>query len=334
MVDLNRAGVGLIEIVSQPEIDSPAEASEFVSHVHELLQDLKICSGHMEQGVMRIDVNVNWIDSDTRSAMTPRVELKNVNGLNIIEEAIACELERQRNEPLDIQQQQTRLFIPGTRETKLLRSKDNSIKYRYLPEYDVPEQAITPELLESIRQTMPKTRHQRIQALCESHPSLKAESLLRLWSHPQLPDLFTATIETSTAPAEFILNWMIGDFLGVVNKTECHEMNISSTALSKCLNLLHSKAIDRQSVKRALFQALRTQSDFLIPNPSQTEPSDLLSDIDSLLSQHSDRIAFLRTEEGRLKGSLDFFIGRLLKRHRNSISVSELTTILRSKIYQ
>lgn len=334
MVDLNRAGVGLIEIVSAPEIESPAEASLFVSNIHELLQDLQICSGLMEQGVMRVDVNVNWVDSETNTAITPRVELKNVNGLNILEEAVSCELERQRTEPLESQTQQTRLFIPGTRVTKLLRLKDNSIKYRYLPEYDVSEHPITPEIIKAITQSMPKTRHQRIQELTNRHPALKTESLLRLWSHSQLPDLFEASLNSCSAPPEFILNWMIGDFMGVLNKTECHEISITADSISTCLDLLHSNRLDRPSVKRALFQALQSHSDLVLPKATQTDSGDLLKDIDELLSQNSDRVAFLRSQEGQKKGSLDFFIGRLLKLHRNTISIPELTQLLRAKIYQ
>ena len=218
---MNRAGVGLIELVSEPELANPSEAALFVQRCHEMFQDLKICSGNLEQGAMRIDVNVNLVDQETGAPLTPRVELKNISGISIIESAVSAEIRRQIQLLHDElpRQEETRLYSPERDETILLRIKNSSASYRFLPEYDLP-----PYDLESLDTPNDdhRTRHERIKSLQAQYPELanRNEILLRLWARPLiLPDLFEGSLKYCSDP-RFLLNWCVGEVLAILNHPE------------------------------------------------------------------------------------------------------------------
>jgi aspartyl-tRNA(Asn)/glutamyl-tRNA(Gln) amidotransferase subunit B len=336
LVDLNRAGVGLIEIVSEPEIESASDAANLVSKINDLLQDTKVCSGLLEQGALRVDVNVNWIDSQSKQKMTPRVELKNVNGIKIIEDAILAELERQKRTPLSELEEETRLYLPASQKTVLLRKKDGAARYRYLPEYDVHTLPVTASLIDLVRSAMPKTRQQLITEWSAQHPQHKPDFLLRLWSHPSLPSIFAELLKEKSLNPEFILNWMVGDMLGVLNRYPGAKFNITARCCSKLLHLLQSNQIDKIQAKGILFDAIKMDFDLTIPEipttPQNALDLDLDKEIDFLFDAHSDRVKFLQTQTSLRRGAFDFFIGRILKKHRGKVSVDTITAHLQRKL--
>ena len=333
MVDLNRAGVGLIEIVSEPVIESAKEAATLVGKIHDLLQDTQVCSGLLEQGAMRVDVNVNWIDSDSKKKLTPRVELKNVNGIKIIEDAIEAELERQKRTPSEELQEETRLFLPSCQETIFLRRKDFSALYRYLPEYDICPVPITDDLIDQVRSSMPKTRQQLVKEWSTEHSQLKPEILVRLWSHSSLPSIFARLLQLNSLHPEFVLNWLVGDLLSVLNKYPGVVVKISAENCSKLLIMLQNNQIDKAQAKRLLFEAVQNETDLQLPEaPSMFGDVDLDREIEILFQEHEDRVKFLQEQQSLKKGALDFFIGRILKKHRGKVSVNTITEHLHRKL--
>ncbi len=334
LVDLNRAGAGLIEIVSEPEIETAKEAASVVSKIHDLLQDTQVCSGLLEQGAMRVDVNVNWVDSETNTKLTPRVELKNVNGIKIIEGAITAELERQTRTPVNELSEETRLFLPNTQQTVLLRRKDGARLYRYLPEYDLQPIPVTPELILQVLQIMPKTRQQLIVEWSNTHPQLNPETLLRLWSHPNLPNTFAALIKDHELSPDSILNWMVGDFLGVLNKYPGVEIRISSSKCAHLLQLLRKGRIDKAQAKSMVFTAVQTETDLVFPKTQvEAETVNLNLEIECLFKEFSDRVKYLQNQPSLGKGALDFFIGKILKKYRGKVTVGDITKQLLHKLY-
>lgn len=346
MVDLNRAGVGLIELVSEPEISTPAEASLFVQRCHEIFQDLRICSGNLEQGAMRIDVNVNLVDRSSGAALTPRVELKNINGISVIESAVRAELLRQQKllDQSDISaaplQEETRLYSPERNETILLRAKDSSASYRYLPEYDLPPIDLDSFESEAAADHLLSTRHERIKLLQADYPQLISRDglLLRLWTRPEiLPTLFESALKLSSDP-RFLLNWCVGELLAILNHPEAEQLGaseITGVKLAALADAVKSGRVDKEIAKTEMLNALKESRDLEIksPIPGHSIPEDLINQaMDELFRSNPDRVNFLKSPEGQARGSVDFFVGPLLKQFRGQISAKELQAILRSRL--
>ena len=331
-MDLNRAGVGLIELVSEPEIKSAQEAVIFVNRVHELLQDLGVCSGNMEQGVMRIDVNVNLIDPETDEAVTARVELKNINGINSIESALSTEIKRQQQLLLlgSTVRQETRLYCPDTDSTVLLRVKDGAETYRYLPEYDLPSYSST-VVQES---NVPSSRHDKIKIFQNTHNVLENNSdlLLRLWTRPEcLPSLFEHCLPFVT-DVRFLLNWCTGELLAILNREECDKVPFAATTFADLVEGVRAGVIDKELAKSEMIASIKESRDLnpgSIKTITNANLSKIYAAIDSLFSKHSDRIHFLKSVEGGQRGSVDFFIGPLMKQFRGEITAKELAKMLK-----
>ena len=334
---MNRAGVGLIELVSEPEITSPKETSLFVQRIHELFQDLKICSGNLEQGAMRIDVNVNLINEETGSPVTPRVELKNINGIGIIEDAVRAELERQLQSLEEHRElkQETRLYSSETNETILLRTKDTSESYRYLPEYDLPAFHINDFV--SFKEDLPLTRHEKIQNYIKSYPHLQGSDLLRLWTRPEtLPFLFEQCLPLVT-DQRFLLNWCVGELLAILNRENLEAANFTPQAFAKLVENVKNGELDKELAKTEMISALKEARDLDISKYTNQITDDEISDlinreIDLLFASNSDRVAFLKSSEGQKRGSVDFFIGPLMKQFRGKITAVELSKLLKERL--
>lgn len=341
MVDLNRAGVGLVELVSEPEIETPKEASLFVQRIHELFQDLKICNGNLEQGAMRIDVNVNLVDEDTGVPLTSRVELKNINGIGIIEAAVIAELKRQENilKHSKESKQETRFYSPETDETILLRVKDNSESYRYLPEYDLPAyntedfDDLDLDLGLGVGRSLLLSRHEIVENYQKSYPQLQGTDLLRLWTRPgTLPSLFHQCLPLVSNP-RFLLNWCIGELLAILNRENLDTISFTPQRFAQLVGYVENGKLDKEIAKSELVAALKESRDILIKEQdSQSVHDEVIKEIESLLNLHADRVAFLQSEEGQKRGSVDFFIGPLLKKFRGKVTAKELTELLRNKI--
>lgn len=336
VVDLNRVGVGLIELVSEPEITNPKDASIFVQRVHELFQDLHVCSGNLEQGAMRIDVNVNLVNEVTGEAVTPRVELKNINGIGVIETAVNAELKRQENllKQNNILSPETRFYSPETDETILLRTKDASESYRYLPEYDIPAYE-TKSFIDF--QEMPLTRHERIQKYQQLYLQLQGADLLRLWTRPEtLPTLFEQCLPLVT-DQRFLLNWCVGELLAILNRENIELIKFTPETFANLVESVKIGKFDKEIAKAEILAALKEHRDLVIslsPNNFTDIDAAINREIDDLFTLHADRVAFLKSPEGQKRGSVDFFIGPLMKKFRGQVTAVQLTSLLKNRIKQ
>lgn len=340
-MDLNRAGIGLIELVSEPDISSPVDAALFTQKCHELLQDLKICTGNLEEGAMRIDVNVNLIDSESGNALTPRVELKNINGISVIESAVSSEINRQlkllKDGKIDLKEE-TRFYSPEKDETIFLRLKSSSASYRFLPEYDLPEYNLEAQLSE---EEVLLTRDERVKLIISNYPQLidKDEILLRLWTRPNLlPNLFQEALKHSLNPL-FLLNWFVGEILFILNS--CPEVpeiecKFSGKNLAQLVDGVKNEKIDKEIAKLEIFTALKSFRDIEVGQKLIPTENDIIETvykaIDQLFLENPDRVKFLKSPQGQEKGSIDFFIGPLLKSFRGKLTVKELSVLIRDKL--
>jgi aspartyl-tRNA(Asn)/glutamyl-tRNA(Gln) amidotransferase subunit B len=320
--------VALIEIVSEPVIRSAQEAASYARAVQELLQDARVINGGLEEGTMRMDVNVNWLSSEGR-ALTPRAELKNINGLGAISDAVDCELTRQERLLTDGKVQvlaalETRSYDPVRKETVLMRRKENTEEYRYLPEFDLREELVPPELVEKVRATMPLSRVDQMASWQATNAQLPTAGLEKLWTHRSLPRIFALALKQQTEHALFHLNWLTGPFLGVLHKFPADQgLTGDPSRLIDLVEAVRTRNMDKQAAKQLLYTAIQNGTE-IEPRPS-CEPMEapvnsdheLDEEIANLIRRHPDRVAFAQSPEGRTRPDrLDFFVGPLIKTYR------------------
>ena len=184
LIDLNRSGVGLMEIVTEPDLESPHEAGLYVKKLRQLLVYLDTSDGNMEAGNLRVDANVSIAPVDSNELGT-RVEIKNLNSIRFMQQAILLEAERQIGLVEGGQEvtQETRLYNPEKRQTMAMRSKEDAVEYRYFPDPDLPALVLDDAWLEKLRSTMPElpdekyTRFQKELGLSDYDASILLDDL-------------------------------------------------------------------------------------------------------------------------------------------------------------
>ncbi|HLR32022.1 MAG TPA: Asp-tRNA(Asn)/Glu-tRNA(Gln) amidotransferase subunit GatB, partial [Fodinibius sp.] len=194
LIDLNRAGVPLIEIVSEPDIRTPQEAYEYLKRIKQIVQYLEICDGNMEEGSLRCDANVS-VRPKGQEKFGTRTELKNMNSFRNVERAIQYEIDRQ----IDLIEsggevvQQTLLWDANKLETRTMRSKEEAHDYRYFPEPDIPPVVVTDEMLASIRNELPEMPDVRRRRFIDEL-GMSEEDAQTLTENRYLADYFEQTL--------------------------------------------------------------------------------------------------------------------------------------------
>jgi len=209
-IDLNRAGTPLLEIVSEPDMRSAAEAVEYAKALHALVVWLGICDGNMQEGSFRCDANVSV--RRPGEALGTRREVKNLNSFRFLQQAIEFEVQWQIDRIEDglAVEQATVLFNPDSGETRAMRSKENADDYRYVPDPDLPPLVIAPEWVERVRATMPELpalmaeRFQRDDGLPVEAAAVMTQSLAFA--------RFYEAARDAGAPAKLVANWLMGEF--------------------------------------------------------------------------------------------------------------------------
>lgn len=218
-IDLNRAGTPLLEIVSEPDMRSTAEALAYVRYIHKLVRWLGISDGNMDEGSFRCDCNVSIRRPDAADFGT-RCELKNINSFRFIERAIVAEVERQ----IDLIEgggrviQQTRLYDPNKNETRAMRSKEEANDYRYFPDPDLLPVVITDALIEQIRSELPELPTARKNRFVKQYILSEYDAEILTTSY-DLSEFYESVLEiTGLGLAKKTANWIITDLLSLFNK--------------------------------------------------------------------------------------------------------------------
>lgn len=220
-IDLNRAGTPLLEIVSEPDMRSAAEAVAYVKTIHALVRWLGISDGNMAEGSFRCDCNVS-IRKPNAPEYGTRCELKNINSFRFIERAIEAEVERQ----IDLIEgggrviQQTRLYDPNKNETRAMRSKEEANDYRYFPDPDLLPVVISEAQIEQIRSELPELPEARKSRFVEQYQLSDYDARIMNGSR-ELADFYEDAVKTAgISQAKIVANWVMGDLLGALNKAE------------------------------------------------------------------------------------------------------------------
>ncbi len=258
-VDLNRAGVALMEIVSRPDLRSPEEAAAYVAKLRQILRYLGTCDGNMQNGNLRADVNVSvcrpgayerWLEGD-REALGTRCEIKNLNSLRFIQQAIEFEARRQIAilEDGGKVEQETRLFDPNKGETRPMRSKEEAHDYRYFPDPDLLPLDLDPAWVEEIRRTLPELPDARKARYIHNYGLTEYDAQV-LTAEVENAAYFEA-VAAVAGDGKAAANWVINELFGRLNKEgrELADCPVSPEQLGKIIRLVRTGEISGKIAK-------------------------------------------------------------------------------------
>lgn len=319
LVDLNRAGTPLIEIVSEPDLRTPQEAYQYLTKIKQIVQYLGICDGNMEEGSLRCDANVS-IRPRGQKEFGTRTELKNMNSFRNVERAISYEIERQIElvESGGTVVQQTLLWDPNKLETRQMRSKEEAHDYRYFPEPDLPPVIVTEEMLDDIKNELPELPGVRFDRFVNSL-SLSREDAYILTETRILADYFESVLEYVNNP-KAVANVVLTEVLRVLNDQSIgiEEFSISAKRLAGLISLKLDDKVNSSAMQQIFNRMLENEgeADSLAEEMNLVQVSDsgfLDPIIDEVIEVNPDEVK--RYKEGK-KALIGFFIGEVMKRSK------------------
>jgi aspartyl-tRNA(Asn)/glutamyl-tRNA(Gln) amidotransferase subunit B len=316
-VDFNRTGVPLIEIVSEPDIRTPEEASQYLKAIRDILIYLEICDGNMEEGSLRGDANVS-LRPVGQTALGVKTELKNMNSFRFVKLALEYEIRRQRALLAAGREiiQETRLWDAAQNQTVSMRGKEEAHDYRYFPDPDLVPVRLDPEWLEEIRKNLPElpaAKWRRFQTQY-SLPEYDAEVLT---SDKALADYFEACVKEFPQPKQ-VSNWIMVELLRELKKEEAGiaSCRITPQVLARLLALVDQGAISGKIAKTVFEQMVATGQDpeTIIKEKGLAQISDtgaLEAIAREILDAHPKEVADYKAGKTKVLG---FFVGQLMRR--------------------
>jgi len=337
LVDFNRTGVPLLELVSEPDLRSPAEAYQYLVELKALIQYLDVSTCNMEEGSLRCDTNVSLRPAGTAS-FGVKVEVKNLNSFRAVKQALEHELKRQAA-VLDAGgriEQDTRLWDAKALKTESMRSKEGAADYRYFPEPDLVPFVISRELIEMARTALPELPVQR-RARFQASYGLSAYDAQVLTQDRQLAELFEGAIRAGTQPKP-AANWIMGDLSAYLNakNLEAGAVKVRPEWLAHLIELIAQGTISGRMAKEVFVQMLEQGRD-----PVQLVEAAGLRQIvdDQALERLADEVlqANQRSVEDYLKGKTTAFahlMGQAMRKSQGKASPQKITEILKRKLEQ
>ncbi|ARW16036.1 Asp-tRNA(Asn)/Glu-tRNA(Gln) amidotransferase subunit GatB [Komagataeibacter europaeus] len=313
-IDLNRAGVALMEIVSEPDIRSPEEAGAYLRKLRQILRYLGTCDGNMEEGSMRADVNVS-----VRKAGEPfrtRCEIKNVNSIRYVMHAIEVEATRQIEvwEDGGEVDQETRLFDPSRNETRSLRSKEDAHDYRYFPDPDLLPLVVEQAWVDELERGLPELPDDKRDRFIKQYgiPRYDASVLV---AEQAIADYYEEVAKGRDA--RLAANWVTGDLFGALNRTGrgIQDSPISAQALGGMLDLMADKTINGKIAKEVFEDMLETGDSAadIVERKGLKQVTDtgaIDAAVADVLARNADKVEEYRGGKDRLFG---FFVGQVMK---------------------
>jgi aspartyl-tRNA(Asn)/glutamyl-tRNA(Gln) amidotransferase subunit B len=332
-IDLNRAGVGLMEIVTEPDLSSPEETAEFVRKLRALLRYIGSCDGDMEKGSLRCDANVSV--RLPRNPLGTRCEIKNINSIRNIMRAIEFEANRQVNliENGQTILQETRLFDAEIGETRTMRLKEESHDYRYFPDPDLLPVVIPEELIEQLAQELPELPDAKIKRYIAEY-SLNTYDAEVLAADEQVAYYFEAAV--TLCNPKILANWIISELFGQLNKNSIslNECKITPKMLAQMVKLIEDGVISGKIAKVVFETMFETgeQPEKIIKEKGLVQMSDsgiLSAIIDEILSENPDSVAAYKSGKDKLFG---FFVGQVMKKTEGKANPSLVNDLLKERL--
>jgi aspartyl-tRNA(Asn)/glutamyl-tRNA(Gln) amidotransferase subunit B len=331
-VDLNRAGVPLLEIVGAPDLRSAREASDYLKALHRLVVALGICDGNMEEGSFRCDANVSLRRTGEPSFGT-RVEVKNLNSFRFVRQALDHEMDRQAAllEGGQAVLMETRGWDASAGETRAQRTKEAAMDYRYFPEPDLPPLTIHPAEIEAARAALPERPDQQIQRWREAY-RLGQDEALALAQSPAFTAYFEALVRAG-APGKTAATWMLGEISRTLNERGIgiDAFPLAPVEVAKLLSLIELNILSFGTAKDQVFPAMLAgegSAEAIVAQRGLAQVSDqaaVAALVDQVLAAHPDQVAQVRAGKESLKG---FLVGQVLKAGQGRLNAKLVNEVL------
>ncbi|MFN4065298.1 MAG: Asp-tRNA(Asn)/Glu-tRNA(Gln) amidotransferase subunit GatB [Parazoarcus communis] len=337
-IDLNRAGTPLLEIVSEPDMRSSAEAVAYARALHALVRWIDICDGNMQEGSFRCDANVS-VRKKGAEAFGTRREIKNLNSFRFLQQAIDYEVQWQIDTIEDggTIQQATVLFDPDTGETRMMRSKEDAHDYRYFPDPDLLPLVIAPEWIERVRGEMPELPGS-MKARFMSELGLSAYDASTLTASKEVASYFQATVDAAgSAQAKLCANWVMGDVAARLNKAELDiaDSPVSPVQLAGLIARIADNTISNAIAKKvfdALWNGEGGSADEIIDKQGLKQVTDsgaIEAMIDEVLAANQKSIEEFRAGKEKAFNAL---VGQVMKASKGKASPAQVNELLRKKL--
>lgn len=335
LVDLNRAGTPLIEIVSEPDLRTPEEAYAYLSKIKQIVQYLEICDGNMEEGSLRCDANVS-VRPRGREKFGTRTELKNMNSFRNVERAIHYEIYRQ----IDLLEdggevvQQTRLWDTSKMQSRAMRSKEEAHDYRYFPEPDLPPIIVRDSMLNEIREDLPELADVRRSRFMDDY-GMSADDAVTITDSRYLADYYEEVVEHLGNP-KAASNIVLSEVLRVLNEQsiDIRSFSISAERISELVKLKDDDKINSSAMQQIFNAMLEEDKDpetlAKEMNLIQVSDSGFLEPIvEEIIKNNPDEVK--RYKEGK-KQLIGFFVGQAMKASKGKANPKLVKDLITEKL--
>jgi aspartyl-tRNA(Asn)/glutamyl-tRNA(Gln) amidotransferase subunit B len=339
LVDVNRSGVPLMEVVGEPDLSSPEEARQYLIKLRSILQYLGVSTGNMEEGSFRCDANIS-IRPEGSSESLAKVEVKNMNSFRAVYRALEYEAKRQRKAASEGRKlsQETRGWVEDQGKTVSMRSKEYAHDYRYFPEPDLPPLVLSQDWVESIRAGLPELPDARRKRFITEY-DLSAYDADQLTSSKAMADFFESLIKTSgELPAKNIANWLIGPVSAIMNTDNIDIAGFNARVKPEQFNrlmVLESQAVVNTSTGRNILKEMYSTgqgADDIINKQELSQISDtgmLEAEVNAAINSNSKAVADYKAGKTQ---SLKFLVGQVMKATRGRADPNVVVELLKQKL--
>ncbi len=334
LVDLNRSGVALMEIVSKPDLRSLDEVNAYIKKLRSIMRYLGTCDGNMQEGSLRADVNVSVRKKGDKKLGT-RCEIKNVNSIKFMQMAIDFEANRQVDviEEGGFIDQETRLFDTKKNETRSMRSKEDAHDYRYFPDPDLLPLELNDNYIDKIKKDIPELPDEKKKRFIEKFKLSPYEANI-LVSDIEISKYFEDVSKNSDV--KLATNWITGELFALLNEKniEITESPISSKNLSKLINLIKDGTISGK-IAKSVFEIMRDGDKDPITIveekglKQQSDPKELENIINKVISENPKNVEAYKSGKDKLFG---FFVGQVMKNSGGKANPKLVNEILKKKL--
>ncbi len=335
-VDLNRAGTPLMEIVSEPDLRSPAEAAAYMKKLHALVRYLEICDGNMQEGSFRCDANVS-VRPVGSEAFGTRTELKNLNSFRFVERALAYEVERQ----IDLLEsggrvvQETRLYDVDQGVTRTMRTKEEADDYRYFPEPDLLPVEIGADFVADVRETLPELPDEKRRRFIEEY-GLPAYDAGVLTATRELAEFYESAVTESGGYAKRTANWIMSEFLAYLNKEglDLADSPVTPEMLGTLIARIEDETVSGR-VAKDVFEAVWAGEggpDEVIERKGLKQVTDtaaIEAMVDEAIANNPQQLEQYRAGKEKLFG---FFVGQVMKASGGKANPQLVNELLKRKL--
>ncbi|MFC1772224.1 Asp-tRNA(Asn)/Glu-tRNA(Gln) amidotransferase subunit GatB [Pseudomonadota bacterium] len=332
-IDLNRAGTPLLEIVSEPDMRSPAEAVAYMKKIHALVRYLEICDGNMQEGSFRCDANVS-IRPQGQEEYGTRAEIKNINSFRFVERAINYEIERQ----IDVIEsggkvvQETRLYDADKNETRSMRSKEEANDYRYFPDPDLLPLELDQAFIDAVAKTLPELPDAKRDRFMQEFDLSRYDAGV-LTASRELAEYFEKTVAAAGGEGKLSANWVMGELSGLLNKEgkDITESPVGPDMLGGMLQRITDGTISGKIAKQ-VFEAMwagEGDADAVIEKKGLKQITDtgaIEAIVREVLENNPKQIEQYKAGQEKLMG---YFVGQVMKATQGKANPGEVNKILK-----